>query len=113
MIERKNILENIAKIRNSKGFSQDYVASRLNMKQSGYALIENGNRGLQYEILLQLAIVFSMDIIDIITYPEVYSLTKDEKQSTKVKMLVEIDVSEDEFIKLGFKDKVLQVFSKQ
>ncbi|MDR1983825.1 MAG: hypothetical protein LBQ28_03260 [Prevotellaceae bacterium] len=31
--ERNNILENIAKIRKNKGFSQEYAASLLGMKQ--------------------------------------------------------------------------------
>jgi transcriptional regulator with XRE-family HTH domain len=108
-MERKSILENIAKIRKNKGFSQDYFASQLDMKQSGYALIEKGERGLQYELLLQIAVVFEMDIIDIITYPEVY--TK-KNVSGMTKVVVEFEVSNDEFLNLGLKDKVLQVINK-
>jgi transcriptional regulator with XRE-family HTH domain len=71
-VERKSILKNIAKIRKSKGFSQEYFANKLGMKQSGYALIEKGDRGLQYELLLQIAEVFEMDVIDIIVFPKKY-----------------------------------------
>jgi transcriptional regulator with XRE-family HTH domain len=71
-IKRNGILENILKIRKGKGFSQDYVASKIGMKQSGYGLIESGERGLQYEVLLQIAVVFEMDVIDIIAYPKRY-----------------------------------------
>jgi transcriptional regulator with XRE-family HTH domain len=71
-MERRFILENIAKIRKNKGFSQEYLADKLGMKQSGYALIEKGDRGLQYELLLQIAAVFEMDVIDIIAFPKKY-----------------------------------------
>lgn len=104
------LLQNIAIIRNTKGFTQDYVATRLGMKQPGYALIEKGERGLQFELLEQIAIIFEMDILDIITYPDKYEKRGTQNQFTKV--LVELDVSTDEFIKFGLKDKVLQILNK-
>lgn len=106
----KGILQNISTIRNTKGFTQDYVASQLGMKQPGYALIEKGERGLQFDMLEQIAIIFQMDILDIITYPDKYEKKGTQNQFTKV--LVELEVSTDEFIKLGLKDKVLQILNK-
>jgi transcriptional regulator with XRE-family HTH domain len=38
------ILENIKKIRKEKGYSQEYIASKLEMTQSGFAQIERGER---------------------------------------------------------------------
>lgn len=105
---RERLLTNIASIRQQKGFSQEYVGSRLGKKQSGYALIENGNRGLDYEVLLQIAIIFEMRVIDIITYPEVYNSGK----PTSTKILVELDVTPDEFIKMGLKEKIVRVLEK-
>ncbi len=105
---KERLLANIVSIRQQKGFSQDYVANKLGKKQSGYALIENGNRGLDYELLLQIAIIFEMRVIDIITYPEVYNSGK--PSSTKV--LVELDVTPDEFIQMGLKDKIVRVLEK-
>lgn len=105
---KERLLANIVTIRQQKGFSQDYVANKLGKKQSGYALIENGNRGLDYELLLQIAIIFEMRVIDIITYPEVYNSGK--PSSTKV--LVELDVTPDEFIQMGLKDKIVRVLEK-
>jgi transcriptional regulator with XRE-family HTH domain len=107
---RESILENIAKIRKKKGFSQDYFASKIGMKQSGYALIEKGERGLQYELLLQIADVFEMDVINIITYPDEYVPEHIPQANTKV--LVEFEVSNDEFIKMGLKEKIIQVLNK-
>ncbi len=110
MTNTDKILQNIVSIRNSKGFTQDYVASKIGLKQSGYALIERGERGLQFELLSQIAIVFNMTTVDIITYPDKYEKVGSQQQFTKV--LVELDVSNDEFIKLGLKNKVLQILSK-
>lgn len=106
----ENTLKNIGLIRRSKGISQEYVAEKLGMKQPGYALIENGNRGLTLDKLEQIAIIIGVSVIDIITYPDKY-----EKQGTQgnfTKVLVELEVSTDEFIKLGLKDKVLQILNK-
>lgn len=110
MTKTNVVLQNIANIRNTKGFTQDYVASKLGMKQPGYALIEKGERGLQFDMLEQIAIIFQMDILDIITYPDKYEKKGTQNQFTKV--LVELEVSTDEFIKFGLKDKVLQILNK-
>ena len=111
MNQTKQVLENIITIRNTKGYSQDYVATKLGMKQSGYALIEKGERRLQFELLEQIAIIFEMNILDVITYPDKYEKAGTQNNFTKV--LVELDVSTDEFVKLGLKDKVLQILTKK
>lgn len=67
----------------TKDFTQEYVAWRLGMKQAGYALIMKGERGLQFEILEQIAMIFEMDITDIIKYPDKY-----EKNVAKEKQLM-------------------------
>ena len=107
--ERGNILENIEEIRKRKGLTQASLAEKIGMKQAGFGLIETGERKLQYDVLLQIAVALEMDIIDIITHPEFY--TNQEKSST-TRVVVELDVSNDEFIKLGLKDKVLQILDK-
>lgn len=106
----RKVLQNIINIRNTKGFTQDYVASKIGMKQAGYALIEKGERGLQFEMLEQIAIIFGMDIIDIITYPDKYEKRGSQNQLTKV--LVELEINTDEFVKFGLRDKMLQILNK-
>jgi transcriptional regulator with XRE-family HTH domain len=66
---KNNILRNIIDIRNKKGYSQEYIATKLDMGQSGYAHIESGRSRLPYDVLLQIADVLEMDIIDVILYP--------------------------------------------
>ena len=116
MKERDSILSNILKIRDMKGYSQENVANFLGIKQAGYGLIENGKRGLSYDVLLQIAIFFDMDVVDVITFPSKYvdvkctQETKNGDHTTKV--MVEFDVSDDEFVKMGLKNKIIQVLNK-
>ena len=80
------------------------------MKQTRYPLIMKGERDFQFEILEQIAMIFEMDIADMIKYPDKYEKTGSQRKITKV--LIELEISDDEFIKLGLKDKVLQVLNK-
>ena len=68
----KNILKNIKEIRTKLSYSQEYTASQLGIEQVSYGLIENGKRKLRYETLEQIALIFRMNVIDIITYPDIY-----------------------------------------
>ncbi|QIK58558.1 helix-turn-helix transcriptional regulator [Dysgonomonas sp. HDW5A] len=65
-------LKNIEQIRNAKGFTLKYIASRLDTKQAVSALIMKGERGLLFKILEQIAMIFEIDITDIIKYPDKY-----------------------------------------
>lgn len=87
------ILKNIIAIRNKRGFSQEYVASKIGMKQSGYGLIERGIRGLNITTLLQIAIALETDIINIITYPKKY--VDENLLENKNKVLVTFEISPD------------------
>lgn len=101
------ILKNIVQIRNNKGFTQEYMANKMGIKQSSYSLIENGSRGLQVNVLYQIAIILDMDIIDLIKYPDKYEKVGTHRGRTKI--FVEVEVSNEEFAKYGLKNKILQV----
>jgi transcriptional regulator with XRE-family HTH domain len=105
------ILTNIILIRKEKGISQETMADELHLTQGGYSAIEMGKRELKYSTLQQIAIIFKMKIIDVIMYPEIYENTKNSKQS-RTKVLVELDIREDEFIKFGLKEKLVQILNK-
>lgn len=49
------VLDNIRRIRESKGMSQTELAFRLDLEQSSYSQIESGNRKLSLERLLLIA----------------------------------------------------------
>jgi transcriptional regulator with XRE-family HTH domain len=93
------ILENIKKIRLGKPYSQEYIANQLKIDQVAYGLIENGKRKLKYETLEQIAIVFEMNVIDIITYPKRFvdmdSLVMENKTG-KVAVMFEVSPAKRE-----------------
>ena len=106
------ILTNIISIRKEKGISQENMADELHMTQGGYSAIEMGKRELKYSTLQQIAIFFKMKVIDVIMYPETYENTKYSTKS-RTKVLVELDIREDEFIKFGLKEKLVQILNKE
>jgi transcriptional regulator with XRE-family HTH domain len=111
----KNILENIKAIRLEKSFSQEYVAEKLEIEQVGYGLIENGKRKLRYETLEQIAIIFEMPVIDVITWPEKYVKKSAEGINRSPKVTLQIDLEDDvkaDVIKLAFGDRVLEIINK-
>jgi transcriptional regulator with XRE-family HTH domain len=93
------ILENIKTIRTGKPYSQEYMADNLGIDQVGYGLIENGKRKLKYETLEQIAIIFGMNVIDIITYPKIFvdmdSLVVENKTG-KVAVMFEVSTAKRE-----------------
>src|SRR5690606_11770285 len=55
---------NIRKISESKGFSQDYMASVLNISQASYARLENEDTKVTVDRLYKIAEILDSSIID-------------------------------------------------
>jgi transcriptional regulator with XRE-family HTH domain len=116
--KRGSILENILKIRKQKGFSQDFLASQIGMKQAGYGLIEQGKRSLEYNVLLRIAVAFEMDVVDIITYPERYidsAVIIKDVDSIEEKVMLQIELKKekkDQVLKLVFGENNLEILNK-
>lgn len=62
-----NIGQKLRKLRNQKGFSQEYLADRLNISQKTYSNMENDRTPITVEILKQLSSELEVDMIDLIT----------------------------------------------
>lgn len=62
-----SIHDSIRLLRESKHWSQEEMAHRLNMSLNGYARIERGETKLHLEKLDKIAQVFNIDVIDLIT----------------------------------------------
>lgn len=60
------ILQKIKELRKAKGFSQKYMADRLELSNSGYAKIESGDNVLSVERLLDI-----LKILDVKSYNQV------------------------------------------
>lgn len=94
----ENILGNIDQIRRSKGYSQEYVATKIGMKQAGFSLIMSGERELKYNTLLKIANVFQVNVVDIITYPEKYYPVKDSTICADAVLQIRLDGKKKEEI---------------
>jgi|AGTN01.3.fsa_nt_gi Helix-turn-helix. len=104
----EKIITNIVQIRNSKRLSQSAIAERLNVDVATISRIENRKIALSYKTLADIAKALDMSVIDVITYPEVFTSNK----PSLTRILVEMEVSPEEFIRLGLKEKVLQALEK-
>lgn len=62
------VLANIRNIRIAKGYSQEYVAERIEISQSSYTRFESGRSKTLYEIIEKVADFFTMSVTEVITY---------------------------------------------
>ena len=114
-MEEKNVVRNIIKIRMENGFTKRKVADGLGISEASYGRIEGEKIALSYKMLAQIASLFGMSVIDVLTYPDVFVKSgEDSRRGTKVTLQVEIekeDIKAD-VIKLAFGDRVLEVRNK-
>lgn len=111
MITKDKILENISKIRVNKKITQKTIAEFLEIEQGSYSLLERGERDLTIDRLLQIAIFFKMDVVDIITYPNKGSYNK-EKEDIKAILQIELKKDKkDQVMKLIFGDNSLEILN--
>ena len=57
--------DKIRKVRESKAWSQEQMAEKLNMSLNGYAKIERGETKLYLDKLEQIAQVFDIDVVEL------------------------------------------------
>lgn len=60
--------ENIRKIRELKGFSQEYMASKLDVSQRTYSSIESQNNKIDAKRLKAIAKILEVNVLDILTF---------------------------------------------
>ena len=104
-----SILENIDTIRRNKGYSQEYIATQIGMKQAGFSLIMSGERELKYNTLLQIAKVLQLSVIDLITFPEKYVLSNGEGMSTEAVLQIKLDSDKkDQILNIVFGEQIAE-----
>lgn len=59
---KKGIYPRITQIRKEKGFSQEYMALRLEISQSHYAKIEKGQKELTLSRLVQISEILNINL---------------------------------------------------
>ena len=108
----KTILEKIKDIRTQKGVSQDFIAEKLKIEQPSYGLIENGKRKLKYSTLEQIALALDMQVIDIITYPDVYVKRSQSQHEINATLTIQLNEKKrEEVLKLVFGDENYKVLT--
>jgi transcriptional regulator with XRE-family HTH domain len=63
----KEAVKLIRRIRIEKNYSQEYLASKLNISQSYYGRIENGKVNLDLKILNEILAILQIDYIEFFT----------------------------------------------
>lgn len=76
--------ETIRLLRNKAGFSQEVMAESLKVNTSNYSKLERGTIEMTLPKLQKIAEIFSMSVIDLLTYGEnkAYGLVVNNNQST-------------------------------
>lgn len=60
------IVNRVRAQRDKKGFSQEYMANKLQMAQSNYAKLERGETKLSVERLLEIAKTLEIDVLELL-----------------------------------------------
>lgn len=68
------ILDNIKTIRELRGISKKEISVHLGITLASYLKTEAGVTSLTYDRLCCIADFFGMSVIDLITYPDIYTL---------------------------------------
>lgn len=74
MSELKQITKNIRKIRELKGYSQDYVATQLNISQRQYHRLENSESDLGLSKLDDICSVLGVSLYQLLGFDAKYIL---------------------------------------
>jgi transcriptional regulator with XRE-family HTH domain len=92
----KKVIENIRILRESRGYSQDYMAELIGITQSAYARFERGVTKTDFHTMVLIAEALEIPVIDIITYPKKYTDTENTAQKTssnEPEVIVQIKVA--------------------
>lgn len=65
-----NVSDKIRFMRKLKGWSQEQMAEKLEMSPNGYANIERGETDVQVSRLEQIAKIFGMDLMELMSFGE-------------------------------------------
>jgi len=66
MIRDLTLPEKLKKLRLAHGYSQDYVASKLNISRQGYQHYESGRRTPSNDYLLMIAQLYNLQLYDLL-----------------------------------------------
>ena len=67
---KTNIGDKIRKVRELKGFTQDYMASQLEMSQRAYSKIENNDIKLDWSRIENISKILNIEPIDLVSFDD-------------------------------------------
>ncbi len=94
------ILNNIKNIRELKNYTQEYVAGKLGLTQSGYNKIEKGKTILGKNRLLKIAAVLEVSVDDIINFQSSISIKTEVEKTPEIDAVVKLNKIYQKKIKL-------------
>lgn len=110
----RNLYKKIKILRVQNGFSQEYMARKLNMSRPTYSQIEKGERELTISEIKKLADIFGIQIENLLTSKKVevpkVTFKKPEKQASSKKLEIRISVPQKNLAK--FKEVLLYILEK-
>ncbi len=112
------VVQRISQIRDSKHITKRYMAQKMGIDESNYGRLENGGTGLSYKQLVNIASIFGMSVIDVLTYPSVYDETPENggaDQMDPLEAILQIRLKKskrDQVLNLIFGDNNLEILSK-
>ncbi len=110
----EKIIQNLVKIKNEKNFTQKAIGQMGGIDESQFSRVLNGSVGLSMDQLEDIASGLGMNVIDIITYPEVYvprtSISDDDVEAVLMVRLK--DRKKKEILKSVFGDENIEILNK-
>ncbi len=108
--EKDAILWNIKNIRQQLKLSQEHMANEMGIDTSTYSKIESGKIELIIPKLADMAKIFQMRTIDIITWPEVYVSQTSKPESVRAVLQIELTKDKrDQVLKMVLGDNVTEI----
>ena len=109
--EKHFLVDNLIKIMNYSKLNKVQFAEKIGFPEAKWNKIANGKQDIKISEISKIAETLRMREIDIYTYPDVYE--KEDKTKKTTKILVELEVSDDEFHELGLRNKIKKILEKE
>jgi transcriptional regulator with XRE-family HTH domain len=113
-VTEEKVIRNIIQIRISKNLTQKQMADKLKTSEATYSRIESGITALSYAHLTNIASVVGMSVIDIISYPDTYTI-KDSNNSDSIEAVLQLklkDKKKEQVLRIVFGESNLEILNK-
>lgn len=109
------IIENIRTIRESKSYSQEFMAEKMNITQAKYARFERGATKTDLDLVIKTCKVLELELVDLVTYPKKYVDVNTITPESEIKAILQIELKKDkkdQILRLVLGDNNLEIINK-